>query len=1793
MTFHQVTIENPLRHGERESAMVEPGESMASIITRLGWPAAKVLHNGEAVRRAELGDVYPASGDVVLLIRLPEAALPAVFVNILVSLAISFVFAYLFPPPEALGDRDDDSSPTYGFGGVQSNRVEGLPIPTGWGKIKAGGQIINEFIDVQGFPAVTTYYALISYGEGPFNSVGGVTVDTPGATPLTGADIPLGIEINGNPAQNFSGVEAWVRLGTSQQQPIPNFDEVRQTFDNGSALLSDDVASTDTFALMTGFSNSGVAAFTTANDAFWTSYAVTVDFNTEDVDGFVVLFSMPQGFFEQDTVTGATLEAGFGFQVRYRQLDAGGAPITTGGPATDGWVRLAVQGPTAFGSRSPFQFQYKELFRDPQTYVNPVNGFCADFTAAGSLVLNHIVGLSGNMPHAEASRITRLSGSCWVLFESEPAAGTLMECTNGFASDLGWRFGVENTGPFNSVTGQQSRRLVFRFGTGSTVRTVTASSSAGPGIFDGATNQWFQVGFTYEQNVGVILYVNGQPITAFSGIAASGFDINWTRQPLAVGNNGFATQGLIDDVKVYDRSLSAPQMRSEFNNGGGAIGSVDPSAGALVFLANMDSTAGLGSLETSGAGWWDAASVLGSNTTIGTEQGITRAEAFGDLLTGRFRLEVLRVTNSSTSTNVQDDIEVAAVQSVVSRQLSYPEMPLLGIAINATEQLNGSTPAITSVNEQLPGLVWDGVSTVLPGLRELYTTNPAWIALYFILNRRIGLGRFYDFKKVYLPSFLAWAQHCDEITYDGTRRIAVDNSGAVFSDILYNATEADPDSGEVRGELELRIHQPATNDLPARFEVGQFVRLTGWPDDVATGGAVDVNSPDNEGYEIFETSFVGGVWTVRCWYDRLDEGDVWTDGLLMGAGVLLDVTLLNGAIFEGASRRFEFNGIFDKKGSAWEALLSICSVGRAAPIPTGSRLNVRFSRRREPVGVVGPSNILAGSFTVDFSSPKTRPNSITLSILDAEQGFEPVPIPVRGPEIEEGDPQAIIRQQNLTLFGVTDAGQAERHGTFLLNVNRLQRRSGTFGAALDGLPYQAGDVLRVSSDVLPRGTGGRVASSSASTRKSMISDRSALGAGSWTATDVVVTANTGTDPFGDATADSLVGTGTVEQDISPPEKSSGWYAVSLFAKPLGASNTFGLSITTDRGQARAGFVYSGPTATSNTSAEMPSSATIQAAGGGWFFCTLSVFVHPPAGNVISTLRLAIIPSAAAGSEVSKVLVTQARYAALEDSVRGIVLDTEVTITAATAPKVHLQDVRGSLSSTLIDTTITPVGTYPAGSMLFTSADMGASPVRGNPVIVSTTTDELLVEISNVSRKQGLDASFQWVEYVDAVYNDDAVEDLESRGGGVVTVPGGVIPVPGIIKHVTVQLGNVSGATGSYTPQAQVSWELDPATVAGVTGTAIFWRSPQSGQGSWIQGVATRGTISSAEFPLPSTAAGALIEFSAVPLSAAQPVGNPSEGLRSAAVASGRSWQSEPPASVEVDTAAFEATYRAVFTDGGADAYRREHVAVEFRRGGWIAGQVIGRTAEGETTLTVPGDVYLPVGAASVGRIHARALNRAGGWSDAATLDYTPVLPLSELVASVTYPSEEWETSMGGSGWFTVSPGVGEPVATNLVQDAGDLIFDGAALTGTYRTGGEGAAPVAQDQGRKPRPFFISAAVEAVQEFAVAEVDYNFDAGSLESQRFTSEGPLREEPGDGKNIKLWVEIRLNDGSGFGDWRLFRCGVYTCVDAQFRIRVTRETDANGVRISAFHTSISLPLRSTLQQSSSDLHARGEVL
>lgn len=103
----------------------------------------------------------------------------------------------------------DESSPTYGWDGIQTTQEIGTPIPVVYGEHKAGGNIINTFIRTDGDKNYLN--VLLGLSEGEIESIEDV-------------------KINDNPASNYDNVTVYKRFGTNLQSVIPNFEDAHNLY---------------------------------------------------------------------------------------------------------------------------------------------------------------------------------------------------------------------------------------------------------------------------------------------------------------------------------------------------------------------------------------------------------------------------------------------------------------------------------------------------------------------------------------------------------------------------------------------------------------------------------------------------------------------------------------------------------------------------------------------------------------------------------------------------------------------------------------------------------------------------------------------------------------------------------------------------------------------------------------------------------------------------------------------------------------------------------------------------------------------------------------------------------------------------------------------------------------------------------------------------------------------------------------------------------------------------------------------------------------------------------------------------------------------------------------------------------------------------------------------------------------------------------------------------------------------------------------------------------------------------
>lgn len=186
---------------------------MVMVVRRGGaWgeDAGPIAMDGQ-VLPGDIVGLFPRPGETgtIILIALAVASSAA---SILLSASMSV-------PKIAQGDSEDNKR--YTFNRAAANAFVGDVKPVVLGeRVRYGGKIVSvvpeESADGSGDDKLNI---LVNYGRGPLAQIG---TSTANADAITGADLGE-IDLAQQPATGFTGVRAWVRMGTVGQSAIPAF----------------------------------------------------------------------------------------------------------------------------------------------------------------------------------------------------------------------------------------------------------------------------------------------------------------------------------------------------------------------------------------------------------------------------------------------------------------------------------------------------------------------------------------------------------------------------------------------------------------------------------------------------------------------------------------------------------------------------------------------------------------------------------------------------------------------------------------------------------------------------------------------------------------------------------------------------------------------------------------------------------------------------------------------------------------------------------------------------------------------------------------------------------------------------------------------------------------------------------------------------------------------------------------------------------------------------------------------------------------------------------------------------------------------------------------------------------------------------------------------------------------------------------------------------------------------------------------------------------------------------------
>jgi predicted phage tail protein len=223
------------------------------------------------------------------------------------------------------GEGGLDEGPAYSWDGARTTSDVGRPIPVIYGERVVGGNVLNEYVSTDGNNS--WLHTLLGIGWGELESI---TLR----------------RINRNTATNYPGWSLTTRMGTLNQEVIPNFHDSHNLISIGVPLIQSN------------------------------AYTYTTDGN--DIEAFEIYLQLPSGLWQQDT-DGSILSYAVTYHVEYKLH------------SSESWTDL---GSTTISAKS--RSALKRIFRasglDPGQYDIRVTKTSAesDFTHTNDLYLERI-----------------------------------------------------------------------------------------------------------------------------------------------------------------------------------------------------------------------------------------------------------------------------------------------------------------------------------------------------------------------------------------------------------------------------------------------------------------------------------------------------------------------------------------------------------------------------------------------------------------------------------------------------------------------------------------------------------------------------------------------------------------------------------------------------------------------------------------------------------------------------------------------------------------------------------------------------------------------------------------------------------------------------------------------------------------------------------------------------------------------------------------------------------------------------------------------------------------------------------------------------------------------------------------------------------------------------------------------------------------------------------------------------------------------------------------------------------
>ena len=166
--------------------------------------------------------------------------------------------------------------------------------------------------------------------------------------------------------------------------------------------------------------------------------------------------------------------------------------------------------------------------------------------------------------------------------------------------------------------------------------------------------------------------------------------------------------------------------------------------------------------------------------------------------------------------------------------------------------------------------------------------------------------------------------------------------------------------------------------------------------------------------------------------------------------------------FGGLEPRYTCNVYIQSQEEAYKVIQALSSSFAAMSYWSSGAVTAVQDSPKLPVALFTPANVIGGAFNYSGSSQRTRATAVSVIWNDPKDSYKQA---VEYVEDEDSIAQFGLIRKDVSAFGCTSRGQANRFGKSILFTEKMETDTVTFKCGLDGLNIGIGEVIQTTDPI--------------------------------------------------------------------------------------------------------------------------------------------------------------------------------------------------------------------------------------------------------------------------------------------------------------------------------------------------------------------------------------------------------------------------------------------------------------------------------------------------------------------------------------------------------------------------------------------------------------------------------------------------------------------------------------------------------------------------------------------------------